>query len=387
MRQLIAFIAALALSCSAQAQVSAFTAGPLGIGVTSPNAVLDVESAGAVGGGNANGTLARFYAGSNASPITAITPTFAISRYETINQDTEGGQNAALYVEDVGNNVSSGSTVAQVNGITANVFQNGTGDSVGMFAYSTNSSTNAGHTAYGGFFDAIANSLGTHAFGLEIDSTNNTGVDVGYSGLAPYPALVGIHVQALGNNLNTAGIWIGNVSSTPSYDVGIAFTNDIKTTSIEDDSSSIQAINIAGSHSYGLVLSSGTYTGNAIQATGWQLSPSGMVRTSTNPAATWNTDSTGSTVTIANGGNASLPGGNGLIVAEDSVNSNAAIYLCSVGSCVLIGTVGSTWVTPTTTPAAGKMSIAWSGTAYAIYNNQGSAETVTLNLLKMKASN
>jgi hypothetical protein len=369
-----------------------FTGGPVGVGISSPAVPLDVEAPNSTGGGNANSTLARFYAGSSGTPVTTVTPTVAISRYEAINnQDTEGGQNAALYVEDIANNVSGNPPppVAQVNGITSNVFQNGTGDSVGMFAYSTNSSTNSGHTAYGGFFDAIANSAGTHGFGLEVDSTNSTGSNVGYTGLSPYPGIVGIHVQAAGANLNTAGIWIGNVSSSPDYDVGIAVTNDINTTAYEDDSSSVQSLYVTGTHTYGVNLANGTYTGASIVAPGFEVSSSGSIESTVTPTTSWEYDSTGSHVSIANGGNAPMPAGNGLIVVEDSGTSNTAAYLCSNAACALIGANGGTWVASTGAPASGHSSVAYSSgeAAYVIINNEGATETMTVSSNRMKTSN
>jgi len=369
-----------------------FTGGPVGVGIATPGATLDVEAPSSTGGGNANSTLARFYAGSSGTPVTTITPTVAISRYEAINnQDTEGGQNAALYVEDIANNVSGNPPppVAQVNGITANVFQNGTGDSVGMFAYSTNSSTNSGHTAYGGFFDAIANSAGTHGFGLEVDSTNSTGSNVGYAVLSPYPGIVGIHVQAAGANLNTAGIWIGNVSSSPDYDVGVAVTNDINTTAFEDDSSSVQSLYVTGTHTYGVNLANGTYTGASIAAPGLQVSSSGSIESTVAPTTSWEYDSTGAHVAIASGGDAAMPAGNGLILVEDSSTSSTAGYLCSGGGCTLAFENGTVWSASTCTPASGHSSICYSSgqSAYVIINNEGATETITVSSNRMKTSN
>jgi len=369
-----------------------FTGGPVGVGISTPAVALDVEAPNSTGGGNANSTLARFYAGSSGTPVTTITPTVAISRYEAINnQDTEGGQNAALYVEDTAVNVSGNPPppVAQVNGIVANVFQNGTGDSVGMFAYSNNYSTNSGHTAYGGFFDAIAGTAGTHGFGLEIDSTNSTGSNAPYTVLSPYPSLVGIHIQAAGANLSTAGIWIGNVSSSPSYDVGVALTNDINTSGFEDDSSSVQSLYVTGTHTYGVNLANGTFTGASVAAPGFQVSSSGSIESSVAPTTSWEYDSTGSHVSIASGGNAPMTAGNGLIVVEDSGTSNTAAYLCSNAACTLMTANGSTWVASTTTPASGHSSVAYSSgqAAYIIINNEGATETITVSSNRMKATN
>lgn len=249
-----------------------------GIGVSPAAVPLDVRTAGAVGAALTNSTLARFYAGSSSIPITAITPSVAISRYEAINQDTQGGQNAALLVEDVGTNSSSGGTIAQVTGITSVAVQAGTGDSSGLVSTSMNASTTAGYTAFGGYFQANATTSGTRAFGVEIDSANNTGSDVSYSQLSPYPAHVGIHVQAIGSNMGTAGVWVGSLTGTPQYDVGIAFTpGSIKTAAIEDNTSSVNSILVTGSHTNGLNLSGGTFSGSSILAPNFSVSSAGAV--------------------------------------------------------------------------------------------------------------
>lgn len=364
--------------------------GTAGIGTTTPGATLDVEAPGSVGGVSANSTLARFYAGSSGSPVTAITPTVGISRYEAVNNiDTEGGQNAALYVQATGNNTSSVPPIAQVNGVTSNVTQIGTGDSVGFFTYSTNSSTNAGHTAYGVFTDAIANSVGTNAFSIEAFVENRTGSNKPLS-VGTTPPMVGMHVTPGGPNSSTAALWVSNDSGGggAQWDSGLYFgPSSTVTYSLIDASSSTNSIAIQGSHTYGLVLSNGTFSGNAIQAVGWQLAPNGMTRTSVSPTSSWNTDSSGSTVSIANGGSAALPAGSGLIVVQESVSSHMAMYMCNAGSCAMVFTNGTVWVASTTTPSAGHASIQYSGSAYTIYNNQGATETVTVNSLKMKATN
>jgi hypothetical protein len=113
----------------------------------------------------------------------------------------------------------------------------------------------------------------------------------------------------------------------------------------------------------------------------------GMVTHNISPTTAWGSDYSGSTVTIANGSSAALAAGNGMIIVEDSVTSQSAMYLCSSGVCVLGPVVGTTWVAPTTTPASGHMSVNYSGSAYTIYNNQGASETVTVGGLRLHSSN
>jgi hypothetical protein len=370
------------------ANSTATFSGSVGVGVT-PAVPFDAETSGAVGNPSANGTLARFYAGSSGSPITAITPTVGISRYESINQDTEGGQNAALYTQVVGNNTSTpGSIVAQVNGITSDVTQNGSGDAVGFFTYAKNNSTTQG-TAFGGFFDAIANTSATYAYAIETFSTNNTGANAPLT-IGSQPKIVGLHITPNGSYNATSALWVSSNTNSGGnvWDSGLYLSpSSVGTYGFVDASGSAQSLTVQGTHGYGLVLNTGTFTGAQIQATGWQLGANGTVLTSISPTSNWNVNSAGSTVSIANGSNAAFTAGNGLIVVEESANSNSAVYLCSVGQCTLIGANGSVWVASTTSPAAGKMSVAYSGSAYAIYNNQGTTETVAVNSTKMKATN
>lgn len=362
----------------------------VGVGVSSTGATMDVESTGAAGNPSANSTLARFYSGSAGTPVTVINPTVGISRYEALTGiDTEGGQNAALYVQGIGNNNSvPGTYIGQVNAITADATQQGYGDAVGFFTYARNNSTSGG-TAFGGFFDAIANTSVTYAYAIETFSTNNTGANAPLT-IGSQPKIVGLHITPNGSYNGTAALWLDKNSNGGSnvWDSGVYLApSSMGTYGFLDASNSTQSLTIQGAHTYGIVMNNGTYSGAQIQATGWQLGSNGTVVTSISPTSNWNVNSTGSTVSITTGSNAAFTAGNGLITVEESASSNSAVYLCSVGACTLIGSNGGVWVASTTTPAAGKMSVAYSGSAYAIYNNQGTTETVTVYSVKMKATN
>lgn len=361
----------------------------VGVGVSSASAPLDIETNGAVGGGSANGALARFYAGSSGTPVTAITPTVGISRYEAINQDTEGGQNPALYVQSTGNNTWSSGVIPQVAGITSNVSQIGTGDSVAFYGLSKNSSTASGHFAYGLFAQAWAATAGTNAYALETFTNNGTGSNAPLT-VGATPAMVGWHATPNGGKNSTSAVWFSNDTngSGSQWDTGIYFSaSSVVTASFIDASSSVDSLKVQGSHTNGLNLTAGTFTGNQITGTGFAVDPNGMMKSTVNPTATWSEDHFGSAMAIANGANQALPAGNGLVVVEESVGSNSAMYLCSAGSCTMIGANGAAWVASTTTPAAGKLSVAYSGSAYTIYNNQGASETVSVDLVRMKSSN
>ncbi|CAE6859745.1 hypothetical protein R69746_07756 [Paraburkholderia aspalathi] len=349
---------------------------------------LSVTASGAVGNPGTSADLAQMYAGSASAPVADINPTVAISRYEAVNQDGQGGQNAAVYVQDTANNTSTSSINAQVNGITSNVIQNGTGDSVAVYGSSVNNSTGQAHTAFGGFFYANSTGAGDRSFGLEVDSSNATGSDVAYTGLSPYPGMVGIHVQALGSKLNTAGIWVGNAAGAPLYDVGVAFTaGSVKTSAIEDDSADSQILMATGTHGWGINWSSATFSSGSILVPGLIVSPIGSIKSYVLPTAAWTYDATGNGISISSGSSAVIASGNGVVYLEDSVQHNMAEYFCSNGACAMVASFGAVWVASTSSPALGHMSVAWNGSSYAIFNNEGATETVTAALTKLNSTN
>lgn len=140
----------------------------------------------------------------------------------------------------------------------------------------------------------------------------------------------------------------------------------------------------------------GTVSGGANQINNVVIGASNpLAGTFTTVAATsaissaWNFDGSSSTITVANGSNAVLPAGAGLITLTDtSATGQSAVYLASGNAVVLVATTGTSWVTPTTTPAAGKFTVQWDGaSAYRIYNNQGSSITFTGALLRSRSSN
>jgi hypothetical protein len=98
-----------------------------------------------------------------------------------------------------------------------------------------------------------------------------------------------------------------------------------------------------------------------------------------------NFQSTVSTGSVANGGNTILGinGVGGLVfVREATAVGTYALYMVGTGSAIMIANSGGTdWIAPTTTPAAGKMSVAYDGSAYRLYNNRGGASN--FNVLQM----
>jgi hypothetical protein len=92
---------------------------------------------------------------------------------------------------------------------------------------------------------------------------------------------------------------------------------------------------------------------------------------------------------IANGANSAFSAGSGLLlVTEAGVNGATAIYIVGGGQVTLVSTTNAGfWDNGTTTPAAGKASIGYSGSAYTLYNNQGASRTFYIAMLRTRPSN
>ena len=108
----------------------------------------------------------------------------------------------------------------------------------------------------------------------------------------------------------------------------------------------------------------------------------------TGPLVSWQSDFSGQTnTTIANGASATFPVGSGLVTVNDLASGDVSLWVCGGGGCALSSTSNGHAVASTTTPAAGKYSVAYGGgTGYAIYNNEGSAVNFNVALFRTRAA-
>jgi hypothetical protein len=90
------------------------------------------------------------------------------------------------------------------------------------------------------------------------------------------------------------------------------------------------------------------------------------------------------TVSVANGGNLALytTSGGYFIGVRNTATGKAAIYFASAATVAMLIETGGEWVAPTTTPAAGKSSIAYASSNYRIYNNSGGATTFVVSIIR-----
>lgn len=100
------------------------------------------------------------------------------------------------------------------------------------------------------------------------------------------------------------------------------------------------------------------------------------------PTLGWLFSSTPNSLILADSANVKLADGSGLIMITNTSNGDNGLYLIGGGSVSFISSNAGTFDAPSTTPAAGKVSVAWNGsTGYNIYSNFGSQETYIASLL------
>jgi hypothetical protein len=193
-------------------------------------------------GSGALPTLHEMAAGSSTNPITAITPTVGISRYEATTVDTEGGQNAALLVNLLSQNTSAASQSAQGNAIRvyAQQLTGGTGDEVGIYsscvtATGVRASDNHAFGCFGIFTAAERTTNPATTLGANFVVQNNSGVDCPYSSFTPGGTTcgdIGAFIQADGTNLHSAGVLL--YSNSGQFDCGYCiYSGAVKTSAFK----------------------------------------------------------------------------------------------------------------------------------------------------------
>ena len=104
------------------------------------------------------------------------------------------------------------------------------------------------------------------------------------------------------------------------------------------------------------------------------------------PGTAWGLDCQNCIVVVSGSSNSVLPDGAGLILLTDgTVTGATGIYVTGGSAVALIGqSTGTSFVTPTTTPAANKYCVAFNGTHYAVYNGNASAITFTMAMIRTR---
>jgi hypothetical protein len=103
----------------------------------------------------------------------------------------------------------------------------------------------------------------------------------------------------------------------------------------------------------------------------------------------WGFDCSAVTITVPGSGSATIADGSGMLIMSDgTVTGQTGVFLVGgslTSACVLVAG-GSSYVTPTTTPASNKYSVGFDGTHYRIYNGNASAITFTIAMIRTRAT-
>ena len=131
--------------------------------------------------------------------------------------------------------------------------------------------------------------------------------------------------------------------------------------------------NVSGNYAANITISNlryGTFEVSRAPASGW----------------TFQIDDAVGQITIANGSNATIAAGAGMVMVANPANGDVGVYIVGgAGAQILSPSTAGTWVAPTTTPGAGTTSVTFDGaSAYRIYNNYGSQQNFKVMLLRVK---
>lgn len=215
--------------------------------------------------------------GTVAAPVTAVGPLLKISKTEFMDaavaaNKADNESNAAMAVYSIGNPGSEiqtnaglfaakGSPVGtDVVGLWTTGLVNGSGDGIGTGAY----------------IEGRRDTTTGKIMGAEVRVTNQTVTALTYQS-------TGFSSSALwltaGGTANTAaGVAIGPVNGQK-FEVGFAATtSSIASQTFRDDSSSVTSVDINGSHTDGIDLTGGTFSGTQLKATGLTVSPTGSLQ-------------------------------------------------------------------------------------------------------------
>lgn len=221
------------------------------------------------------GQLLAVKSGTSAAPDTVLGPLVKVERTMGHTEAALSGdgveQMAALLAVAVGTVVAEGQPVG-VAGMakTSSTAAGGTAggnDACGLYGVGSVTGSGTG-VGIGGFFSGRRGTTG-RVTGIEV-SVYNGGAAGAWSSTA-YPGTVGLWCNANGAADSGAGITIGNPWGRQ-FKVGLGFnaqvnnslTGGVADASIRDDSSSTTSLDVRGSHTYGLDLASGAFSGAAI---------------------------------------------------------------------------------------------------------------------------
>lgn len=221
-------------------------------------------------------------AGASGARISASnTPAVTISKYESINLGgaNDGSDGPALYVL----NNSTGSS--QNVGVSSKVSTTGDTDTVALYGAAIQNHPTSTRAAFGGFFTVGAFGANSSGIAIETNTANWTGKNAPYTPASLFTGQIFIGIDN-GYDGNTSGEYGGiamliRATRPPGqWDVGVAAPsgNHVHSSFLQDDSNSPTSFYVhGGSHTDGVRLDGGTYSGCAIKGTSFCLNGSGSI--------------------------------------------------------------------------------------------------------------
>jgi hypothetical protein len=348
--------------------------GVAGLKVNITGPFTGISSVGSLGSDNGALNYNHIYVNEDAvigSPNAYATALGVTMQVGGTNRD---GSRAAIFglihvnAAEAGTAGVAGDHVAIVAG--AGAFVNDGGTNTGAGARGTLFGSSHGATLFSGATNYLV------ASGAEVDVGINTGASAKYR--------LGWSIVGTGNVQGASldgGLEISSAGQP--WQVPVLFTNihggppvTLTGSLLGTDGSAVTCANFASFPTY-------TFSGNIFNFANFQVTGAGAVTSSAlttgvvnivnNPASTPFFDAHTSTITIANGANAAIYDTIGLILITDqTVIGDTAVWITNgVSLATLVSSTGTSWVASTTSPAAGKASLAYSGGSLKIYNNLG----------------
>jgi len=221
----------------------------------------------------ATATLAQMYMGSSGTPSASGVPAVSISKYSN-SVLAAGVYDTPLFIETIGTNTSAPG-VSPLGGTFIRATQNGIGDVLGL-GVEVIGNGGGGRYTYGYFYNVWAKKApDTAAFGIEGYIQNDAAA-------VPYvKGATGIYFTHL--NFSSGGLYdttVGTYYWQGAYgkkmDTGtVCGVGAITSACFWDDSSGTYSYRDTGTHTTGIDLTQATYSGNAMQSTGFIVNNTG----------------------------------------------------------------------------------------------------------------
>lgn len=202
--------------------------------------------------------------GTSTAPVTAAGPLMKVSRTEAMakstcnNNSVDNECNAAAAFYSVGTSANA----MQTNAVLMSAQGSGTSDNVGLATTGRTVNTGVG-IGTGAYIEGRRDTATGKQLGSEVRSNNYTPSAESYYPLGYNSG--GLWVSASGLSKSACGACIG--SAGQSFDVAFAATaSSAVSQTFRDDGSAATSMQINGSHTYGLDLTSGVFSGAPILA-------------------------------------------------------------------------------------------------------------------------